>query len=115
MSSPTPDPDSPDRLTPPDLLDSLDMLEESDEPFVPPEPPPLPIFAPATVLYALAAIAGLFLLIFPELLSSFLEVSTQFALILAAGLLFVGAIGLISRLRNPDPEDPEDEEHGAQV
>ncbi|MGI8647992.1 MAG: hypothetical protein DLM55_12750 [Acidimicrobiales bacterium] len=88
---------------------------DEDTPFVPPEPPPMPLFAPASVLGAMATIVGLGLLFYPAVLTSFLGVSIQLSLLLAAMLLLTGVATLISRLRNPDPDEPEDPDLGAQV
>ncbi|HEX3733242.1 MAG TPA: hypothetical protein VHU91_10015 [Mycobacteriales bacterium] len=112
-----PDPDPRDESHSGEVIDPFDMPDEADESFVPPEPPPLPIFSPATVLAALAVLTGLTLVIFPGFLSSFLGVSTELALVLSAGLLFTGVSVLIARLRNPDPEDLIDSgsDPGAQV
>ncbi len=86
-----------------------------DEGFTRPEPAPLPFVAPATVLGALASAFGIGLLFYPSVLTSFLGISTTLALLLAALLFATGAATLVSRLRNPDPDDPDDPEQGAQV
>jgi|GEM_PF-5065258 hypothetical protein len=94
--------------------DDFDIGSE-DEGYTPPAPPPLPLVAPVTMLGALAVALGVGLLFYPGPLMSFLGISTTLALFLAAVLFAVGGATLISRLRNPDPEEPDDPEAGAQV
>ncbi len=96
-------------------VDDFDTSNTDGEGYARPEPPPLPLVAPATVLGALAIAVGVGLLFYPAVLTSFLGVSTTFALLLAGLLFAVGAVTLIGRLRNPDPEEPEDPDLGAQV
>ncbi|MGH3544870.1 MAG: hypothetical protein ACRDPW_02930, partial [Mycobacteriales bacterium] len=86
-----------------------------DEGFTRPEPAPFPFVAPAAVLGGAATAGGIGLLFYPSVLTSFLGISTTLALLLAALLLGTGAATLISRLRSPDLEEPEDPEQGAQV
>lgn len=115
-SSPEPEDhaDSEDRREELDPI-SDDFAEFPDERFVPPEPPPFPIFAPATVVATAAVGFGLVTLFYPGILTSLLGASTEVALLVAVIILLSGVATLISRLRNPDPEEPTDPDSGAQV
>lgn len=82
---------------------------ESDEHYVPPEPPPFPYISPPTVLGALGTLAGVTLILWPGSLASFLAVSTALVMLLGVALLIAGVVTLVSRLRNPDPEEDDDD------
>ena len=116
--SPRPEPEDPsavehhrDELGP----NSDDFLDLPEERFVPPEPPPFPIFAPVTVVATAAVGFGLVSLLRPDILTSLLGASTEVALLVAGITLLTGVAALVSRLRNPDPEEPTDPDSGAQV
>ncbi|MET7422821.1 DUF308 domain-containing protein [Dactylosporangium sp. NPDC005555] len=100
------------------LLDSLDSFgadlpdDEDDEAgYTPPPPPPLPRIAPSTLVAVVALVAGLLLLIWPDLLPVFGPQSTLF---LGFALLLSGFVTLILRLRPGDEED-DDPDNGARV
>ncbi len=76
--------------------------------FVPPEPPPV-YFTPIAVVSALSTLTGVLLLI----RHSLLPFERTMTVLIASILLVGGVIGLISRLRNPDPDEPEDPDQGA--
>lgn len=100
------------------LLDSLDSFgadlpddEDDDDGYTPPPPPPLPRIAPSTLLAVIGLVAGLMLLIWPDLLPVFGPQSTLF---LGFALLLSGFVSLILRLRPGDDED-DDPDNGARV
>lgn len=88
------------------------VTEAGADKFVRPDPPPLPYFAPAAVISALAVLAGLVLLIKPDWVPL---VGYPASLLIAATFVVGGGAGLIARLRNPDPDEPEDPDEGAVV
>jgi hypothetical protein len=86
--------------------------EEEEGHFVPPEPPPLPIPKPATLLGFAIVVLGLAVLLLPGLAG--LSATAQLPL----GLVLIsGGIGwLLFRLRRTPPTDPTDpDDDGAQV
>lgn len=85
---------------------------EEEGHFVPPEPPPLPIPKPATLLGFAIVVLGLVVLLLPGLAG--LSATAQLPL----GLVLIsGGIGwLLFRLRRTPPTDPSDpDDDGAQV
>ncbi|GAA2340107.1 hypothetical protein GCM10009854_15640 [Saccharopolyspora halophila] len=86
--------------------------EEEEGHFVPPEPPPLPVPKPATLLGFAIVVLGLAVLLFPGLAG--LSATAQLPLSL---VLISGGIGwLLFRLRRTPPTDPTDpDDDGAQV
>ncbi|HEX6074400.1 MAG TPA: DUF308 domain-containing protein [Micromonosporaceae bacterium] len=100
----------------PTLLDALDAdFSDGDDRFVPPNPPPLPpISRPALVSLA-AIVAGVLVLLWPNLLGYVGIHGTEGALVVAALFLVAGCVGLVLRLRPGDDEEDEDPDDGARV
>lgn len=115
---PGPGPADARHMTEPSLLDALDTFgaalpdrpEGTQDRFVPPPPPPLPRLSRQAVLGALAIVAGLVLLLGPDLVP--FDRST--AMLLGFATILGGATALILRLRpgsDPDDTTPNDGAH----
>ncbi|QFZ17443.1 hypothetical protein [Saccharothrix syringae] len=75
--------------------------EESDEHYVPPEPPPLPALRPGTIAALLLILLGVVVLLFPGLFGLTGSVGTPLALIVMCS----GVGWLVLRIRNGPPPD----------
>lgn len=83
---------------------------ESDEHYVPPEPPPLPRLRAGTIFGVLLLVVGVLLLVAPGLVALAPHIGTPIALVcLAAGIAW-----LVIRMRKGPPSD-SDWDDGAQV
>jgi hypothetical protein len=98
------------------LLDGLDTFgadlpDDDTEPFVPPEPPPVPRPSMATVLAVIGVVGGLIVFLKPSLLYFLNE---GLAMVVGFTALISGFGALVWRLRpgNDDEADPDD---GARV
>lgn len=104
-------------VTEPSLLEALDTFgadlpDEPQERFVPPPPPPLPRLSAQAVLGVLAIVAGLVVLLRPDLL----PLGRSGGMLLGFGAILAGATALILRLRpGTDPDDLTPPDDGAQV
>jgi hypothetical protein len=102
---------------PPSLLDGLDTFgadlpDEDDEGYVPPPPPPMPRPSAPTVLAVLGVVAGLVLVIWPDLLPA----DPTTTLVVGGSALVAGFVTLVWRLRPGDDEDDRyDPDDGAVV
>ena len=94
-----------------DLFPPEDDLDEDDEGYVPPAPPPLPRISPASVLAVLSIIAGFVVFFNPDLL----PIPGAVAMTLAFLAILGGFVGLIWRLRSGDDDDDWDPDDGAVV
>lgn len=105
------------QVTEPSLLEALDTFgadlpDEPEERFVPPPPPPLPRLSAQAVLGTLAIVAGLVVLLRPDLLS----LGRGVGMLLGFAAILAGATALILRLRpGTDPDDVTSGDDGAQV
>lgn len=114
-----------DGTDPAEGLDKPERDEDSDsgpdfddlpETFIPPEPPPLPMLAPATVLGTLGILSGLFFVLQPEWLANALAIDPVIVMLLGVGTLLSGAFALLNRLRDPDDDEaPPPPDNGAVV
>jgi hypothetical protein len=88
-------PDEPADLPPPAPAEPA-VLDRPDEHFEPPPPPPLPVPAPASLYAALLVAAGLLLLGAPGVLG----LSADLGLVLGVAAIAGGAVMLVSRMRD---------------
>lgn len=104
-------------LTEPSLLEALDTFgahlpDEPQERFVPPPPPPLPRLSAQAVIGTLAILAGLVILLRPDLLG----LGRGTGMLLGFAAILGGATALILRLRpGTDPDETVRPDDGAQV
>jgi hypothetical protein len=80
------------------------VLDRPDEHFEPPLPPPIPAPAPASLYAALIVAAGLLLLGAPGVLG----LSSDVGLVLGVAAIAGGVAMLVSRMRDRSPDDGDD-------
>ncbi|GAA1800719.1 hypothetical protein GCM10009682_22920 [Luedemannella flava] len=99
----------------PSLLDGLDtfgtQLRDDEEGYTPPTPPPLPRPAAPTVLGVVGILAGLILVLNPDLLS----IASGTAMLLGFLAILGGFVTLVLRLRPGDDDDDIYPDDGARV
>jgi hypothetical protein len=95
-------------------LDSFggDLPDDDEDDYHPPVPPPLPRLATITIVAIVGIIAGIAVVLDPDLL----PIDATAAAILGGLCIVAGAVALIGRLRSGnDGDDPDDPDHGAIV
>ncbi|NUS72723.1 MAG: DUF308 domain-containing protein [Corynebacteriales bacterium] len=88
----------------------FDDDEEPPEHFVPQDPGPLPYISPPTVLGTVALLAGFWAILWPDYLAEWLFISSDFVMVLGVVSMLAGAVTLVGRLRNPDPDEETDDD-----